>query len=613
MMTSFRASVWFALKRAILCLGIVGALHAAATTRADAAFSASCAAVNSGSFNFSNPAFDLGNSSILTSWTVGERITATFTDALSLGVSHSDGFFHGATFAAGTFGALNQGTVPSGGSVTVMHIVVPGDLTNGIALDPENTDTVTASCIQALVLTSTPSAATHLGQAYSQTNVASGGTSGYTYAVTGGSVPAGTSLNTSTGTVSGTPTVPGAFSYTITATDSSPAPALTAIQVIRGTIGGSVSSTSVTSSGNPSAFHFPVKFTATVSGSGGTPTGNVIFKDGGSTLGTVALAGGTASFTTSTLTLGSHSVTVVYGGDGNFGASTSPTLTQVVAVANTYVLPKGGIDTGVCPITAPCATLNYALSVSGAGGQVTIIGGGLFGPVVLTKEVSIVGIDPKVTFQIAADSTAAVGCVGGSPGTCSVNNGYGVEIATAAADTVKVTNAVVTAGLSGAGALKLTSGGVVQLSNNVYRGTASATGPIVSLYPNNPGTTQVQVYFTDSDIGFNNNNANAGAVEVKPSANTSLKLQFNRVEVHNASYGIRTDASLLSGPSASVTTSIAASEFFSFANAAVNAFSSAGTGKTNAVFDAVNVLNASVGIKSNGPQSVVIMTNSTIS
>jgi hypothetical protein len=65
-----------------------------------------------------------------------------------------------------------------------------------------------------LTLTSTPSTTTQVGQAYSQTNVASGGTTPYTYTVFSGSLPAGTSLNASSGLVSGTPTAAGAFSYT---------------------------------------------------------------------------------------------------------------------------------------------------------------------------------------------------------------------------------------------------------------------------------------------------------------------------------------------------------------------------------------------------------------
>ena len=261
MMKSFRAPLWRSLKRMILAAGLVGALHAAAVTQAEA--SASCTAVNSGSFNLTTPASDPGNTSILTAWTVGDRITATFTDAV--GFSHADGFFHGPTL--GGIGALEQGTVSSGGNVQLMHTVVAGDLTNGILFDPENNNSVTATCITALILTSTPSSTLHVNQSYSQSNVASGGTANYTYSVTVGAVPAGTSLNTSTGLVTGTPTAAGAFSYTITATDSSPAPALTGSQTISGSIiPANSSATSLISSANPSLLGASVTSTATVTG-----------------------------------------------------------------------------------------------------------------------------------------------------------------------------------------------------------------------------------------------------------------------------------------------------------------------------------------------------------
>ncbi len=59
-----------------------------------------------------------------------------------------------------------------------------------------------------------------IAQAYSQTITASGGTPGYSFAVTAGSLPAGLSLSTG-GVVSGTPTAGGTFNFTVTATDSS--------------------------------------------------------------------------------------------------------------------------------------------------------------------------------------------------------------------------------------------------------------------------------------------------------------------------------------------------------------------------------------------------------
>ena len=93
------------------------------------------------------------------------------------------------------------------------------------------------------------------------------------------------------------------------------------------------SSTSVASSANPAAFAQPVTFTATVAAvapGAGTPTGAVDFLDGGTALGTASLTGGQATFTSSSLSIASHSITAVYVGDGNFNGSTSAPLTETV-------------------------------------------------------------------------------------------------------------------------------------------------------------------------------------------------------------------------------------------------------------------------------------------
>ena len=102
------------------------------------------------------------------------------------------------------------------------------------------------------------------------------------------------------------------------------------------TVNKAATSALVTSSVNPSSFGQSVTFKATVkSSTTGTPAGTVTFKDGATNLSTVTLVGGVASFNTGALSVGSHSITVVYSGNGNFLTSTSAKLTQTVKKANT--------------------------------------------------------------------------------------------------------------------------------------------------------------------------------------------------------------------------------------------------------------------------------------
>ena len=79
--------------------------------------------------------------------------------------------------------------------------------------------------------------------------------------------------------------------------------------------------TALSSSQSPSSFGQPVKFTAKVTGL--SPSGSVTYLDGGMLIGTGTLAAGMASFTISSLAVGSHSMTAQYGGDSSNAASTS--------------------------------------------------------------------------------------------------------------------------------------------------------------------------------------------------------------------------------------------------------------------------------------------------
>ncbi|HLZ00021.1 MAG TPA: Ig-like domain repeat protein [Candidatus Angelobacter sp.] len=153
-------------------------------------------------------------------------------------------------------------------------------------------------------------------------------------------------------------------------------------------------STTVTSSANPSVFGQSVTFTATVSpvapGSG-TPTGTVTFLDGGSPVGSGTLSGGVATFTTSALAIGNHTITTSYGGNGNFNGSTgsltgnpqvvnkADTVTTVTSSANPSVFGQSVTFTAtVSPVApgsgTPVGTVTF-LDGGSPVGSGTLIGG----------------------------------------------------------------------------------------------------------------------------------------------------------------------------------------------------------------------------------------------
>jgi hypothetical protein len=90
---------------------------------------------------------------------------------------------------------------------------------------------------------------------------------------------------------------------------------------------------------NPSTLGQPVTFTDSIAGVN-MPSGTVTFKEGSATLATVPLdASSQASFTTSTLAVGMHSIVANYSGDANNGPSSSNIVVQVVnavAAATNY-------------------------------------------------------------------------------------------------------------------------------------------------------------------------------------------------------------------------------------------------------------------------------------
>jgi len=118
---------------------------------------------------------------------------------------------------------------------------------------------------------------------------------------------------------------------------------------------------------------YAVGLTATVTGSGLTPTGTVIFYAGSSLLGEGTLnSSGAATYTTSSLPVGSNNITASYGGDTNYNAANSPATVVVVAPPGT-VTPTVTVTPSASSVTDQ-QSLTVAVSIAGGAGQPTPTG-----------------------------------------------------------------------------------------------------------------------------------------------------------------------------------------------------------------------------------------------
>ena len=253
-----------------------------------------------------------------------------------------------------TGGSVDLGTAANLGG-NIINVSGAGeflqDSTSGPVPDVGNTLEVNGAPLAAIYLSLTPLGSSSASSVYGQPVIftASVEAANPTDGAPSGSVDF---VDTTTGTDLGTATVTNGAailttvalavgSHTITANyegDSIFAFSLaTFTQTVQqdGTTAGLTASPTSTTSGQP------VTLTATIAAvapGAGTPTGSVQFFIGTTSLGTASLSGNTAILTTTTLPLGTDSVTAKYLGDANFTVSTSSAVAVTIDIATTTTL-----------------------------------------------------------------------------------------------------------------------------------------------------------------------------------------------------------------------------------------------------------------------------------
>jgi hypothetical protein len=247
---------------------------------------------------------------------------------------------------------------------------------------------------------------------------------------------------------------------------------------------------------SPVAAGQSVTLTATVTPTAtyaSVPTGAIQFQDGSTTLGTAVTldATGKATYTSTTLTPGTHDLTAVYSGDSTYpGSDTTQQLVVNGLTASVKVTP------GAASITTAMG-LSVTVAVTGSGatptGTVTLSGGGYN-----SSATSLISGSAKITIPANSLSAGSDTLTVSYSGDASYNSATGtgsVTVTTPATPTITITPASnsinaatslsVTVTVGGSGGVTPT--GTVTLSGGGYTSTAASlvNGSITIVIPAN--------------------------------------------------------------------------------------------------------------------------------
>ncbi len=259
-----------------------------------------------------------------------------------------------------------------------------------------------------------PTATGTVGTAYSSALVAAGGVSPYTFSITAGSLPAGLTLNSSTGAITGTPTTAGTFNFTAQVVDSrgtaagtttstcsiviAPAPPTLTCPTATGTVGTAYSSALVAAGGVS-----PYTFSITA---GSLPAGLTLNSSTGAITGTPTTAG-TFNFTAQ-----------VVDSRGTAAGTTTSTCSIVIAPAP---------PTLTCPTATGTVGTAYSSALVAAGGvspyTFSITAGSLPAGLTLNSSTGAITGTPTTagTFNFTAQVVDSRGTAAGTTtSTCSI-------------------------------------------------------------------------------------------------------------------------------------------------------------------------------------------------
>src|SRR5436309_2720043 len=270
--------------------------------------------------------------------------------------------------SSSTYSTPATSSSDNGGQFTVVVSNSAGSVTSSTAIL-----TVNAS-VSPLQLTSSQLPGGTVSSAYSATLSASGGTSPYSWSVSSGTLPTGLSLSSS-GALSGTPTVAGSFPFTVAVKDAASASASASLSI--NVVTAAPPTVSISSPANGAT----VSGTTTVSGvasDGLTITSVQVSVDGGAFANASGTTNWSFSLNTNSLSNGPHTLSAKV--NDSTGSATSPLVNFSVNTASTssdctlFASPSGSSSNSGTSASSP-KSFSSAAAASGPGSVVCLLGG----------------------------------------------------------------------------------------------------------------------------------------------------------------------------------------------------------------------------------------------
>jgi hypothetical protein len=251
------------------------------------------------------------------------------------------------------------------------------------------------------------------------------------------------------------------------------------------------------------------------------------------------------------------------------------------AAAATWISGTGS-NTGSCPITSPCRSLQFAHGQTNPGGTINVLSAGSFGSLTITKSVSIV-----------ADGIEALIHGGGSIGA-------GIKIQAGAGDIISLRGLTIDLRGTNNVGIDFVSGAALHVHNSVIRGTTDGISFM-------PASGAGELYVADTVIA----DSSARGIRVEPGGSGGAKVMLDRVRVENApfsSFGI-----IFSGFSTSGSINATVRDSITAGNAIIGIVASEnGSGTTNVMIDRSASLENTTGIQATNAGATIQIGDSTV-